>query len=97
MKPQTCAKARELVWGNLIHLSYNMWGDRKPHDSWIKGHPCGDDIYAKPYLRFDEPLWNELLERMADIGMNMVVLDLGVAVRYASHQEIAVKGAWCVT
>jgi hypothetical protein len=47
-------------------------------------------------LRFDQSLWDVLLQRMAEAGMNMVVLDLGDAVRYESHPEIAVQGAWSV-
>ena len=29
--------------------------------------------------------------------MNMVVIDLGDGVKYESHPEIAVKGAWSTT
>jgi hypothetical protein len=49
---------------------------------------------ARPHLRFDSALWNDLLKRMAEVGMNMVVLDLGDAVKYQSHPEIAVRRAW---
>jgi len=76
----------ELVWGNLIHLSRNMWED-------YTGPECADRGY-KPHLQFDEGLWNDILNEMARIGMTMVVLDLGDAVRYESHPEIAVEGAW---
>lgn len=75
-----------MIWGNLLHLSFNMWEDwQAPQRKW-RGYD--------PELRFDEPLWHELVDRMADAGMNMVVLDLGDAVLYESHPEIAVKGAW---
>jgi len=47
-----------------------------------------------PRLRFDEKLWKTLLKKMVDAGMNTVVIDLGDGVMYASHPEIAVKGAW---
>lgn len=71
-----------MIWGNLIHLSYNMWSDVPPG-------------YA-PHLRFDDDLWDELVDDMADARVNMVVLDLGDAVRYESHPEIAVAGAWSI-
>ncbi|MEO6434170.1 MAG: Tat pathway signal protein [Tepidisphaeraceae bacterium] len=76
-----------MIYANLLHLSYNMWGDwdrpkRGPH--WA----------AQPQLRFDEKLWNDLLVVMQKRGLNMVVIDLGDGVDYASHPEIAVKGAW---
>lgn len=48
----------------------------------------------QPYLRFDETLWYDLTRRMADAGFNMVIIDLGDGVRYESHPEIAVEGAW---
>lgn len=79
-----------MIWANLIHLSYNMWADRD-------GPECSlEHVSAQPYLRFDIDLWDELLDRMADAGLNMVVLDLGDAVRYESHPEIAVADAWSV-
>ena len=31
---------------------------------------------------------------MAEVGMNMVVIDLGEAIRYPSHPELAVNGSW---
>lgn len=77
-----------MIWGNLMHLSFNMWCD------W--DHPDGRINYtnATPDLRFDPVLWDALLHRMSEGGLNMVVIDLGDGVRYESHPEIAVKGAW---
>jgi len=79
-----------MIWANLLHLSYNMWGDREPLESE------GRSPYwaAKPYLRFDDTLWNDLLKKMAGVGMNMVVIDVGDGVHYESHPEISVKNAW---
>lgn len=75
-----------MIWANLLHLSYNMWEDRIAPEREERGY--------RAYLRFDEKLWDELLQRMAQSGMNAVVIDLGDGVRYESHPEIAVKGAW---
>lgn len=83
-----------LIWANLLHLSYNMWCDRLP-SSW--GAYTKDQLHyvqTSDTLRFDESLWRDLTERMAQVGMNMVVIDVGDAVRFQSHPEIAVKGAW---
>jgi hypothetical protein len=77
-----------MIWGALLHLSYNMWSDRDAPE-WQLEH-----VNARPYLRFAETLWNDLLLQMAQAGMNMVVIDLGDGVRYESHPEIAVEGAW---
>lgn len=78
------------IWAYLVHLSYNMWCDRKAQE-W------GDYGVYSPRLRFDEELWNLLLEEMPRAGVNMVVIDLGDGVKYRSHPEIAVEGAWSTT
>ena len=89
-------RSDKMIWGNLLHLGMNMWCDREV-PAW--GPLKGEDLQwvsAKPFLRFDERLWNDLLRRMAEVGMNLVVIDLGEGVRYESHPEIAVKDAWSV-
>lgn len=76
----------------LLHIGFNFWSD----------HPQADELWglehvaARPYLRCEDNIWNELTQALADAGFNMVVLDLGDGVRYASHPEIAVEGAWSV-
>ncbi len=80
---------RRPIWANLIHLSYNMWFDC-PASAFKTPSPG----LVNPVLRFDDQLWHDLLDRMAAVGMTMVVLDLGDAVRYRSHPEIAVRNAW---
>ncbi len=80
-----------MTWSYLIHLSYNMWADRE-----LPRLSSSPYITAKPYLRFDESLWRDLLKQMVDAGINMVVIDLGDGVQYESHPEIAVQNAWSV-
>ena len=75
-----------MLWGILIHLSYNMWSDRPVEDR--------PDIDFQPQLRCDDDLWAEVTEEMARQGVNAVVIDLGDGVRWQSHPEIAVDGAW---
>ncbi|MFH1477039.1 MAG: Tat pathway signal protein [Verrucomicrobiota bacterium] len=80
-----------LIWGNLVHLSMNMW-----FDCGLKNLPLKRrirDFHYQPYLRFDFKLWHDLIPAMKNTGLNMVVLDLGDAVHYKSHPEIAVKNA----
>ncbi|HEY5480760.1 MAG TPA: twin-arginine translocation signal domain-containing protein [Verrucomicrobiae bacterium] len=77
-----------IIWGNLLHLSTNMWCD------WDAPELKGDGSIYRPELRFDRSLWNDLLKKMQQAGMNMVVNDLGDGVKYKSHPEIAIKGAW---
>jgi len=81
----------KLIWGNLLHLSFNMWEDwdasEKKRRNWRS---------YRPYLRFNENLWNDLLNKMVDNHLNMVVIDLGDGVQYRGHPEIAVENAWSV-
>ena len=79
-----------MIWANLLHLGYNMWGDWEHPEMASRSEYWG----AKPYLRFDEHVWNAVLEHMVEAGMNMVVIDLGEGVQYASHPELAVTGSW---
>ncbi len=90
------ATADKFAWGLLVHLGMNMWADR-PVEEW-GGIPKEDLPFSSsaPKLRFDEPLWNEVIKRMADAGMNQVVIDLGEGIQYESHPEIAVEGSWPV-
>ena len=88
------AAPRKLVWGNLLHLGYNMWADRAV-DSWGGPMPESKDwVAASDTLRFDRKLWDDLLVQMAAAKMNLVVIDLGEGVRYDSHPELGVKGSW---
>ena len=47
-----------------------------------------------PELQLSPSLWNDALEKMSEAGLNMVVIDLGDAITYESHPEIAVENAW---
>ena len=79
----------EMIWAYLLHLSYNLYSDREVPERW-------PDYQAQPYLRVETDFYNEILQKLVDAGVNMVVLDLGDAVKYESHPEIAVKKAWTV-
>jgi len=77
---------QEKIWGCLLHLSFNMWEEYVWPGRPFRGF--------RPDLRLSESLWNDALETMAKEGVNMVIIDLGDAVRYESHPEIAVHNAW---
>jgi hypothetical protein len=83
----------KMIWGNLIHLGYNMWADR-PVDKWTDDPDVTKNAHAHPYLRCDESLWNDILKKMSDVGMNMVVIDIGEAIAYKSHPELGVENSW---
>ncbi len=71
-----------------------MWSDQ-PVDSWgpFKGEQL-KLICKADHLRFDENVWRSITGRMAEVGMNMVVIDLGEAIKYPSHPELWVDGSW---
>ncbi len=92
---------QDMIWANLLHLSYNMWEDTVPLKYRDENFNCTTCQEARewahgyrPNLTFDDPTWDALLKEMASAGMNMVVIDLGDAIQYESHPEIAVKNAW---
>lgn len=78
----------EPIHAVLIHLSYNMWGD------WERPEAASPYYNRKPYLRFDDSLWTDILGASAKAGINAIVLDLGDGIKYESHPEIAVENAW---
>lgn len=80
------------IWGGLMHLSFNMWED---HDRLKNSENTNHRVRIwQDQLNISESLWNDSLTKMVANGMNMVVIDLGDAVKYESHPEIAVKNAW---
>jgi hypothetical protein len=84
------------MWGALLHMGVNMWSDI-PVASW--GPYQGEDlklVCQADHLRFDETVWRALTARMKAAGMNLVVIDLGEALQYESHPELAVKGSWTI-
>lgn len=76
------------IWGCLLHLSFNMWEEFiSPHRPF-RGY--------RPNLELDIPLWKDAINLMAERGINMVVIDLGDAIKYDTHPEISVNNAWSV-
>ena len=83
-----------MLWGVLLHLGTNMWGD-VPVKRWGVSKPSEYHYSCQAaHLRFDDDVWYRLTERMAEAGLNTVVIDVGDGIAYESHPEIAVKGAW---
>jgi len=77
------------MWGYLIHLGYNMWCDREAPELADRPYLC-----SKSHMRFSRGLWNTLLVKWADAGVNTVVIDLGEGIKYQTHPELAVRGSW---
>lgn len=78
-----------MKWAYLVHIGFNMWREEK-------GPLRAAYTNASPYLRFDQPLWDELLVFAKEHGIDTIVMDLGEGIRYESHPEIAVEGSWSI-
>ncbi len=76
-------------WCFLIHLSCNMW-----HDSTTRPNARGGKL--EPKLTTEKDVWDEVTEYAAKEGCDSILIDLGDAIQYKSHPEIAVEGAWTV-
>ena len=86
----------DFIWSYLVHFGVNSWKDvpletQDPSlpEKWLT-RCCAD------HVRFDEPSWGRLSERLAKAGCNQIVIDLAEIVVYPSHPELAVKGSWTV-
>ena len=79
------------IWSTLVHFSTNLWYDKG--NTRCDGS-CIWKSAASTSLRFDRALWNEYVDRLVECGSNAIVIDIGDAMIYDSHPEIAVEGAF---
>ena len=87
------------IKAELLHLGSAMWtdvktpleGDKKPaQKNW-------DAFKARrDYMQTTDAMWHEFTDAARDHGFNMVVVDIGEALAYPSHPELAVRGTWSV-
>ncbi len=80
----------EKLWSVLLHFGTNMWNEIGN----TKGREKNLDAVGSDTLRFDKPLFRDLVEKGIKNGMNALILDLGEGLRYESHPELAVNGSW---
>lgn len=80
-------------WAMLVHFMTN-W-------SYEEGNTIGgnnpDRVWespASPKMRFDYKVYREYLNDMKASGVNTIVVDVGDALKYKSHPEIAVEDAF---
>ena len=90
------------LWADLLHFGMNMWGDwdreseAAPEDQFKKHKAKKKKSGSRPHnrLRFDYTVWRELTAHMAGKGLNAVLVDVGEAVRWPRHPELAVTDSW---
>jgi len=82
----------------LLHLGHNMWCDWFPEDidlEIVKAEVGeGRNPFPDTELRSKEELWRQATDYAAKKGVNMIVIDVGEALIYPSHPELAIKGSW---
>ncbi len=81
---------KEFMWAYLIHLGSNMWGDQY---GGVKEKYHGDSVY-RDHLLCDRETWEKVIDFLPTQGINTVLIDIGEAIKYQSHPELAVKGSW---
>lgn len=92
--------SKDLIWANQLSLNYSRSDDtpEKYKDPNFKSTDCKETWqWARqdwPFVRFDDAVWDTLINEMATVGMNMVVLNVGNCIQYESHPEISIEGAW---
>ena len=77
-------------WGNLLHLGCNMWTE----NGNTRGREHRSNSNAFTELHFHRELWDRHIQELKDAGCNMLIIDVGEALLYESHPELAVKGSW---
>jgi hypothetical protein len=82
----------EPFWSNFFQFSYNSYSEDAAGCGLRNySHP---ELSSKPQLRWDDKLWDDLVSQMVDAGVNQIIFSLGDGIKYDSHPEIAVEGAW---
>ena len=71
-------RTTEKIWGVLVHLGRNMWSEKK----------------AQTKLNWDPEVWEQVVEKCVQWGLNTIVMDVGEGVQYSSHPELAIEGSW---
>ena len=79
------AKEGQFIWGNMLNLGHNMWGD-----SPTAYTPPSDKLLC------EDGLWEKLTNEMQAAGLNLLLIDLGEGIQYKSHPELAIEGSWSI-
>ena len=78
------------MWACLLQLGSNMWNEQGN----TRGREHRSNCDASPVLRFDKLLWDSYIDELKASGCNTVIIDIGEAMVFESHPELAVLGSW---
>lgn len=87
------ATKEKFIWGDLLHLGMNMWCDWENPVPMSYGMEETKIRWPSDKVRADRSVWRDWTDAMAREKLNMAVIDLGEALVYPSHPELAAKGA----
>lgn len=78
-----------MIWSYLLHLSTHMWDNEnsKPRGWYLP------PLFT-PENKVDLDVWDETVNFLEKCRYNMVIVDVGDAVKYESHPEISAPDAW---
>lgn len=82
------------IWGDLLHLGMNMWCDWENPAPMSYGWEETVIRWPSDKVRADMSVWRDWTDAMAREKLNMAVIDIGEALVYPSHPELAAKGAF---
>ncbi len=81
---------KEEIRAALLHWGANMWGAPIPKS--VTGFP-GKIRRCRDKVEFSEKMWRDAIDRMVQLKMNLVLIDLGEFPIYPSHPELALPGS----
>lgn len=74
-------------WCLIMYLAGNCWND-SDKTPW-----CNGEIFNTKLLT-EKKAWREVVDMAAENGIDSLYINLANGIRYESHPEIAIEGAW---
>ena len=71
----------------LVCLAGNCWNDSTTMAS------CTGDLF-RTTMGADIDSWNEICDKAIENGFDSILLDIANGIKFETHPEIAVEGAW---
>ena len=81
---------KDMMWAFMLNLGSNMWqkmGEEHPFFTEVE-----ENYHETMYT--SKEVWRKVTDILPEWGINTLLIDLGEGVKYESHPEIAVEGAW---
>lgn len=78
---------KEKMLAFMMYLGENQWNDSITR-------PNRNGLVFSPKLQIDKKVWREIAEKAVECGFNTVFIPTVDGIKYKSHPEIAVEGAW---